>query len=136
MFDVVKSIVKVFISRLLLAIYMLSATPCNQLLKLPVLVVHFQEHQHRDASTSFLSFIYHHYAINHADDGDTARDQQLPFQSHDDCGSFQVPIYLFPRFEPLAPRVVILQSEKPSFYSDSDLLATYLAAIWQPPQRA
>lgn len=124
------------VSKLLLAIYLLSATPCNQLLKLPVLVVHFHEHQHRDATTSFFSFIYHHYAINHADDGDTDRDQQLPFQSHDDCGSFQIPFYLFPTFEPLVPHITFLQAEKPSFYSDSHLLATYLSAIWQPPQRA
>lgn len=125
---------KVFISRLLLTIYLLSATEFNQLLKLPVLVVHFQEHQQKNASISFFQFLQQHYGVDHADDGDTERDNQLPFQSHDTCGSFQAPIYLFLTFVPLTPNVTILLKEKTSFYSDSYLLSAYLDSIWQPPQ--
>jgi hypothetical protein len=126
--------VKALISRLLLVIYLFSATEFSQLLKLPVLVVHFQEHQQKNPSISFFEFLHHHYFVNHADDGDTERDNQLPFQSHDTCSSFQAPIYLFLTFIPLTPKVVILPKEKMSFYSDSHLLSAHLDSIWQPPQ--
>lgn len=126
--------VKMFLPRFLLIIYLFSATEFNQVLKLPVLVVHFQEHQQKNPSISFFQFIHHHYLVNHADDGDAERDNQLPFQSHDNCGSFQAPIYLFLTFSPLPPQVVILSKEKLSFYSDSHLLSAHLGSIWQPPQ--
>lgn len=122
------------ISIFLLVTYLFSATECSQLLKLPMLVLHFQEHQQKNAAISFVQFLYQHYAINHTDDGDAERDKQLPFQSHDDCSSFQAPIYLFLTFVPLSPTVVILPKEKTSFYSDSHLLSAHLASIWQPPQ--
>ncbi|WP_428656856.1 hypothetical protein [Runella sp.] len=125
---------KAIISRLLLTIYLFSATEFSQLLKLPVLIIHFQEHQQKNPSISFFQFLHHHYAINHADDGDAERDNQLPFQSHDNCSSFQAPIYLFLTFVPLTPSVVILSKEKTSFYSDSHLLSAHLDSIWQPPQ--
>lgn len=125
---------KAFISRLLLIIYLFSATEFNQLLKLPVLIAHFQEHQHKNPSISFLQFLYHHYAIDHQDDGDTTRDHQLPFQSHDDCGSFQFPLYFFQTFTPLSPNVTILTEETPSLYSDAHILTAHLSSIWQPPR--
>ncbi len=87
-----------FISRLLLIIYLFSATEFSQLLKVPVLVMHFQEHQQKNPSLSFFQFIHHHYAINHGDDGDAERDSQLPFQSHDNCSSFQFPFLLLSEF--------------------------------------
>jgi hypothetical protein len=124
------------ISIFLLVIYLFSATECSQLLKLPVLILHFQEHQQKNASISFVQFIYHHYAINHTDDGDAEKDKQLPFQSHDNFSSFQAPINLFPTLTPLPPRVAVLQEIKPSFYNSTYILAAYLDSIWQPPRLA
>lgn len=125
---------KMLISRLLLLIYLFSATEFSQLLKLPVLVMHFQEHQQKNPSISFFQFLHHHYAINHADDGDSERDNQLPFQSHDNCSSFQFPFYFFLSFTPLSLSVTLLPEEKPSCYSDANILAAHLSAVWQPPR--
>lgn len=122
------------ISRFLLIIYLFSATEFSQLLKLPVLVMHFQEHQQKNPSISFAQFLHHHYAVNHKDDGDSNRDRQLPFQSHDNCSSFQVPFYLFLTFTPLSPNITIIKEENPSYYTSAHILAAHLSTIWQPPR--
>jgi len=126
--------VKLLISRFLLVIYLFSATELNQLLKLPVLVMHFQEHQQKCPSISFFQFLHHHYAINHADDGDADQDNKLPFQSHDNCSSFQFPFYFFLSFTPLSSSIRIIKEEKPSYYTSAHILAAHLSTIWQPPR--
>lgn len=56
------------------------ATSLDQLLKLPVLFEHFQEHQERDPKVSLLEFLAMHYWGQDLDDNDNARDNQLPFK--------------------------------------------------------
>jgi hypothetical protein len=69
--------VKAAISKFLIIIYLFSATELNQLLKLPVLFSHFIEHQKQDPLISFGEFLYHHYAVDHDDDGDAATTFQI-----------------------------------------------------------
>ncbi|WP_147277190.1 hypothetical protein [Runella aurantiaca] len=118
----------------MLIIYLFSATELNQLLKLPVLVMHFQEHQQKNSSISFFQFLHNHYAINHADDGDAERDSQLPFQSNDHSSSFQSPFYFFLSFTPLSPSITIIKEGNPSYYTSAHILAAHLSTIWQPPR--
>lgn len=53
-----------------------------QLLKVPVLMEHFREHQQLDARISFVDFLIHHYSFEEHTDDDESRDMQLPFKGH------------------------------------------------------
>lgn len=58
---------------------------CNlslyQLVKLPVLVQHYQEHRQRDESVSLLDFLSMHYWGKDIDDNDQEKDNELPFKA-------------------------------------------------------
>ncbi len=125
---------KAFIAKYLIVVYLLSATELNQLLKLPVLFSHFVEHQQIDPSMSFGAFLYHHYAIDHEDDGDAATDNKLPFKSHDHCCSFVFPISIFYTLQLSQLKTIIIEKKDIFFPSLTNILSTYLSSIWQPPR--
>lgn len=60
---------------------LVSQTPLQQVLKLPVLIEHFKEHQQEAKPLSLLAFIQLHYFSGNPKDEDYDRDQQLPFRS-------------------------------------------------------
>jgi hypothetical protein len=116
--------------------FCLSSTELHQLLKLPVLFSHFQEHKQRDSSITFLSFLKTHYSdsknVNSTEKG---KHEQLPFKSDTDIAahnisfyhpvaSFQLPI-IFHAFEPRKHPI-----------HNIDYLASSLSSIWQPPKLA
>lgn len=125
---------KAFIAKYLIVIYLLSATELNQLLKLPVLFSHFVEHQQIDPSMSFGDFLYHHYAIDHGDDGDAATDNKLPFKSHDHCNSFVFPISIFHTIQFSQIKPIIIEKKNVLFSSSANIISAYLSTIWQPPR--
>ncbi len=65
---------------LLFPIFVFNASYC-ELLKIPKLVSHFQQHQLRDNSISFIDFIDMHYFDKDINDNDEAEDMQLPFKN-------------------------------------------------------
>lgn len=125
---------KASFSKILIIVYLFSATEANQLLKLPLLFSHFVEHQKQDPSMSFGEFLYHHYAIDHADDGDTATDNKLPFKSHDHCHSFVFPISIFNTIQFSQIKTIIIEKKNILFSSSSSIISAYLSSIWQPPR--
>lgn len=66
---------------LLLGIYLAVASPLQELLKLPVLIEHFQEHLREKPQTSVLGFVILHYFSGSPHDSDYERDMQLPFKT-------------------------------------------------------
>lgn len=64
---------------------MFSFAEFHNLLKIPVLIEHFKEHQQLDAEISFWSFIKLHYFDPLVVDEDYQRDRQLPFRDTDCC---------------------------------------------------
>jgi len=68
---------------LFLAVYSLTFTECHQVLKLPLLFKHYQEHSSA-VDMSFVEFLIMHYQTDVPHD-DT--DMQLPFKT---CGHSQV----------------------------------------------
>ncbi|WP_394991759.1 hypothetical protein [Emticicia sp.] len=123
-----------FIAKYLIVIYLLSATELNQLLKLPILFSHFVEHQQQDPSMSFTDFLYHHYAIDHGDDGDAATDNKLPFKSHDHCCSFIFPISIFFTIQLSQIKTIVIEKKNILFSSSANIISAYLSSIWQPPR--
>lgn len=118
-----------------LFVYLFSSTELSELLKMPLLLEHYAEHQEKSKSLSFADFLYMHYIDykNHSDD----KDSDLPFQSqtHSEMIQFYVPL------TPSNYLVTNLQlsdfDEKGNFYNVNSLhSSSYLSSIWQPPQIA
>lgn len=65
---------------ILLLILLLNNTTIGQLMRLPVLVAHFNEHKQRDARISVFEYLSMHYWGTDMDDQDDHRDNQLPFK--------------------------------------------------------
>ena len=71
---------------LFLSIMLLSQTELHQILKFPVFVQHYFEHQAEDPNITLSQFIVLHYFSGNPVDDDYARDMQLPFKSNDCLG--------------------------------------------------
>lgn len=115
----------------LLSSYFLSTTELNQLLRVPVLISHFVEHNEM-GSMSFWEYLTHHYG-GHDKDGDWDTDSKLPFMQHSDL--LQVTV--------VTPKnIYFLHSKKHyfssknyfSFYKDKFIYSISLGGIWQPPK--
>lgn len=60
---------------------MLNIVTLNQFSKVPMLVVHYLDHQHRDARIALADFMSMHYWGHDINDNDEEKDRQLPFKS-------------------------------------------------------
>ena len=72
---------KRFTGILFVAVHLLAYTELHQLLKIPILIEHYQTHQQQDPSLGFLSFLEMHYIGPFIVDDDYQQDQQLPFRN-------------------------------------------------------
>lgn len=111
---------------------LVSQTPLQQVLKLPVLIEHFKEHKKETSSISFIEFIQLHYFSGNPKDDDYDRDQQLPFRSDAVIvldSSIEIPDYNF-KVHPLC-----LYKEKSYPRMDiTTLPSRHSFDIWQPPK--
>jgi hypothetical protein len=115
-----------------LSVMLLSQTPLQQVLRLPVLAIHYTEHKAENNHISFAAFMVLHYFSGHTKDKDYDRDMQLPFRSKEVVlinSTVVVPELVVADFTPPA------YQEKPfcPFYSAS-LRSFPLPDIWQPPR--
>jgi len=72
------SFMRKILAILLISVHLAGNTEAGQLLKLPQLVTHYNQHHQQDPAVDFIDFIVMHYA---GDDGTTADDEmdnQLP----------------------------------------------------------
>ncbi len=65
---------------ILASLFLFSATELHQLVKLPELLRHYQEHSRTGSGMSLLAFLQLHYSANHPEDNDDSEDSQLPFK--------------------------------------------------------
>lgn len=120
-----------------LFLYLFSSTAFSELLRVPLLIEHYSEHQEKEKSISFSDFLRMHY-LDHEDHKDDA-DSDLPFQSH--SGSemvyWYVPLVQFNTNCFLANQSFNDQFEKMKMDpADSFLSSSFLSSIWQPPRNA
>ena len=116
-----------------LFIYLFSTTELSQLLKMPVLVQHFIEHQEVNSNITFWQFLNMHYASGGVNDADHAKDMQLPFKAHDNCVASFSNVYLPTQKISIAKPVRILTNKH--FKTQEQFLhSTFLSNIWQPPR--
>jgi hypothetical protein len=124
------------ISIYFLAIYLLSATPLHELLKLPMLVQHFMEHKAENSQISFCEFLEMHYAAHSTHDADHKHDGKLPFKSCH-CAHHAVVLHCTLAFLPnLCNSERVYPTEKKQRISRyrSAFSCASLGAIWQPPK--
>lgn len=112
----------------------MQVTSAVQLLKLPVLLEHFAEHQERDSALCFYDFLAMHYWEQEAPDGDADRDMQLPFKKSDghtpqlQAAQVAVPI--------VSVRLPLLWGDRPAYSltAQTALPETFKGALFKPPR--
>ena len=62
----------------------------EQLLKVPVLIEHYVEHQDQNSNLAFTDYLAMHYWGKDINDKDDARDKELPFKNIDHHASYFV----------------------------------------------
>jgi hypothetical protein len=102
-----------------------------QLIKLPVLVQHFQEHRQRDARVTFVEYLAMHYFGKDINDDDDDRDRQLPFKD-ETCVHFSCYDTPLRHIEAPAPLTFALSSIKP--YISVAFPHTVQQSLFRPPQ--
>ncbi|SEK19641.1 hypothetical protein [Parapedobacter koreensis] len=105
----------------------------EQLLKIPVLFEHFQEHQQRETDISFLNFLTHHYSFEKHTDKDESRDMQLPFKSHTShAGGFD--FHAATRFTYLPKAAELSGGYSFSYYYLLHIPTPYQQSQFRPPR--
>ena len=74
---------KIFLSRFFLFIFILQNAVVGELLKLPLLVQHYEQHITLHHNTTIYGFLKMHYIDPTVMDEDYAQDMQLPFKAID-----------------------------------------------------
>ena len=115
-----------------LCMMLLSQTPFQQLLKIPVLIEHFAEHRKEAKNISFTDFIKLHYFSGNPKDSDYDRDQQLPFRTADVIvvySSIVIPDHHFKVGLPPAYNENLYP-----LFNITSLPQRHVFEIWQPPK--
>ena len=128
-FTILKSLVIIS----MMSVYLISTTELYQLVKLPMLVEHFYEHQDQDQDITLWEFLCMHYAHGDVKDADYDKDMKLPFKSHDGCSSSSVIAYI-PKDFPTIAKPTHSVSKTYTIYEEQFLASSFLACIWQPPK--
>lgn len=126
---------KKLFSILLISAYLISTTEFYQVLKLPLLAEHFNEHKSLNQGTTFWDFLVMHYTNNDIKYADHDKDMRLPFKSHE--GSIHNIILTIinnnPQILALTKPIVIDLNEY-NLQENISFKSTYLSNIWQPPK--
>ncbi|MCU4189277.1 hypothetical protein M9Q43_08885 [Flavobacterium sp. HXWNR29] len=118
------------IAYFLISVFMCANTSIGQLLKVPNLIEHYNEHKNEltTDSISFIDYIVSHYSKN-ADNNHDHED--LPFKTLDNSSStlfaFSIITYQIQVVKPL------ISTQKKFFYNKS-FKSNLIASIWLPPK--
>ena len=107
----------------------------GELLKLPILVHHYFEHDEKDEHESIIQFLMEHYAELHASiNQHHANDHRnLPFKSTEK-EYFTISTTLVPNaFQSSEPAIISFNSFNP-LRKESSVYSHFHADIWQPPR--
>lgn len=116
-----------------MVIFLCANTEMGQLLKLPVLIHHYLEHQDDDDGISFAKFLHKHYNEENSHSSPNNEHEKLPFKSHD-LGFSQSVLVLQPPFSfEFRAETPVSAKQKLSF-SEGFYLSSISSRIWQPPK--
>jgi len=117
----------------ILVLYLFSTTEFREILKLPVLFQHFNEHKQLNHHLSFFGFIYDHYNSVPHTDNDQERDNQLPFKTID-MSSFLTPAIPVSNLNNFEKAVKIIIKNDAFHYTEGYIPSPDTGKIWQPPK--
>ncbi|MFZ1702716.1 MAG: hypothetical protein WAT79_00140 [Saprospiraceae bacterium] len=83
---------KARVAKILMIIFLLSFSPFREFVKMPLVLVHFLQHQAETPDISFLEFFDMHYLQDVVMDKDAHQDKQLPFKTMQNC---YMPVFVF-----------------------------------------
>lgn len=117
-----------------LAIFLLSTTQLIELLKLPNLFEHYQEHSQLNKKLSIISFLKMHYTKDVIKDADYDNDMKLPFKSCNCIGPALA--FYFNHFQlfALSPKIENKVPKKNFYTYKFTYSSLFLSSIWQPPK--
>lgn len=113
--------------------FLLTNTELHQLLRLPVLLAHYQEHLTLNSEIDFIEYILLHYTPGEMD-ADFERDQQLPFKGQHTCIEIIWTTAVVPKDTVDLTTKEIKDSRNYTSYYKEFFTTTSLLSIWQPPR--
>ena len=123
---------KKYITIFLLLCYMFSMTELHQVLKAPLLVEHYYEHND-SSELSVLDFLEMHYLNGNVKDADYEKDMKLPFKSFQD--NHPNVVLSLPETTNFFNFIVYSVSVQKSFCFENQVnTSNFLTSIWQPPK--
>ena len=124
---------KKLLALILFVVYTISSTELREIVKLPVLVQHFNEHRQLNKDITFSQFLIDHYNNIPHTDNDDERDNQLPFKQADTNLMFSPVI---PAPSPLALKKPVMPLAADALFPRyADFIPTEgVSKIWQPPR--
>jgi hypothetical protein len=126
---------KIFVTISFILLHLFTTTAAGELLKLPLLVHHYFEHDEKDDHESIIHFLLEHYAELHAaiSQHHVNDHRHLPFKTTEK-EYFSTAISLVPNtFENSEPLVFNLMFVS-STAKETSAYSHFLADIWQPPR--
>ena len=116
----------------LLLICVLAYTEVGQLLKLPILIVHYNEHNAGYHKLKVWDYIREHYTNDDSVPADHDRDMQLPFKTNHTC---QANLVLYAPPQPETVVNVELEPLRDFLLSNEDYISSaFPGTIFQPPR--
>ncbi|TDR25650.1 hypothetical protein [Flavobacterium cheniae] len=114
----------------LISVFMCANTSIGQLLKVPNLIEHYNEHKNEltTDSISFIDYIVSHYSKNAENNHDH---QDLPFKTFDNSSSI---LFVFSMITYQIQVVKPLISAKKKFFYNISFESNLIASIWLPPK--
>ncbi len=129
------------IALFLLFSHLTATTQFHELLKMPLLVVHYMEHlQEEDGPLSFADFLHRHYSDHHKDDlaleKHHNKHDNLPFKSS--CCGGHAPVFLKSEALFTATGPPLFANAAPTYSARlrDSIFSRSTADIWQPPRRS
>lgn len=118
------------IAYFLISVFMCANTSIGQLLKVPNLIEHYNEHKNEltTDSISFIDYIVSHYSKNAENNHDH---EDLPFKTLDNSSST---LFAFSIITYQIQVVKSLISTKKKFFYNKSFKSNLIASIWLPPK--
>lgn len=118
------------IAYFLISVFMCANTSIGQLLKVPNLIEHYNEHKNEltTNSISFIDYIISHYSKNAESNHDH---EDLPFKTLDNSSSA---LFAFSTITYQIQVVKPLISIKKKFFYNKSFKSNLIASIWLPPK--
>lgn len=113
---------------------MLSATSFSELLKVDVLIKHYQETELKSGYIAFEDFLVMHYITDDGNSQDDDRDEQLPFKSHSSLVANTFSSFIINRSVEMVFLLPATDEIHFSDYCNPFISSTYCQQVWNPPR--